>query len=519
MDGEATNTARTALLLALPMRALQDAGKTRGRAQGGGPRERVLGGTIELPFWLIVVIGVLALMSLVDRLLVPSLRWMLRRRVNEAIDELNARLKLRIQPFKLTKRESLIDRIVYDADLARAIEAHSEQTGEPRDVTFTRVKGYAKEIVPSFNAWAYFKFGTHAARWLSNALYRVRLGYYDEDKIKAIDPDATVVFVINHRSNMDYVLVTYLAAASSALSYAVGEWARVMLLQTLIRSMGAYFIRRDSSDPLYRKVLARYVQIATAEGVTQAVFPEGGLTRDGALRPARLGLLSYIVGRFDLNGPRDVVFIPVGINYDRVIEDRNLTASIAKEAGTPHQRRGAKAVAGYLLQALGLRLSGRWHKFGYASVSFGEPLSLKSHLNEGKIDLRRLDETQRFEETDKIAKALMARIARIVPVLPVPLIATIFETAGSEALSLIDIKTRAQNLVETLRARGVHVHVPRQDLDYALEVGLRIMTMRHLVEETEGMLCVNPREAVLIRYYSNSIAHHFARHGAKDGEG
>ena len=44
----------------------------------------------------------------------------------------------------------------------------------------------------------------------------------------------------------------------------------------LIRSMGAYFVRRDSRDPLYRAVLQRYVQMATDAGLTQAVFPEGG---------------------------------------------------------------------------------------------------------------------------------------------------------------------------------------------------------------------------------------------------
>ena len=93
------------------------------------------------------------------------------------------------------------------------------------------------------------------------------------------------------------------------------------LLQNLIRSMGAYFVRRDLSEPLYRSVLSRYVQLAAA-GVTQAMFPEGGLTRDGALRAPKLGLLGYIVGRFDPKGARDVVFVPVGINYDRVIEDR-----------------------------------------------------------------------------------------------------------------------------------------------------------------------------------------------------
>ena len=124
-----------------------------------------------------------------------------------------------------------------------------------------------------------------------------------------------------------------MASTSSALSYAVGEWARVWLLQSLIRSMGAYFVRRDSREPLYRRVLARYVHMAVAGGLTQAMFPEGGLTRDGALRPAKLGLLSYMVSGFDPKGARDAVFVPVGINYDRVIEDRVQTAGIAAPGG------------------------------------------------------------------------------------------------------------------------------------------------------------------------------------------
>jgi glycerol-3-phosphate O-acyltransferase len=463
---------------------------------------------IEMPVWFVVLAGLLALIGLIDRLLVPTARWMLRRRFSDAIDELNTRLKLRIQPFKLTRRESLIDRMVYDQELMRAVEAHALASGEPRAVTMARVKAYAREIVPTFNAWTYFSFGAKAARWLSNALYRVRLGYFDEEKLKLVDADSTVVFVINHRSNMDYVLVTYLAAASSALSYAVGEWARVVFLQTMIRSMGAYFIRRDSGDPLYRKVLARYVQIATAEGVTQAVFPEGGLTRDGALRPAKLGLLSYITGRFDPAAQRDLVFVPVGLNYDRVLEDRTLTASLAKDAGETPQRRGAMAVAGYLWHALRLRLTGRWRRFGYASVSFGEPLSLRAWLATRQLDLREMSEEARFAATGEIAALMMGRIAAIVPVLPVPLIATVFDRAGDEALSRMELMGRVQALIQALTTMNVHVHIPRRDIDYAVETGLRILTMRHLVLEEDGLLRAAPRERVLIRYYANSIAHH-----------
>lgn len=101
------------------------------------------------------------------------------------------------------------------------------------------------------------------------------MGYSDEAGLTAIPRGATVVFVMNHRSNMDYVLVGCLAARQAAPSYTVGEWARIWPLQTLIRSMGAYFVRRNSRDELYRRVLERYVAMATAAGVTQAVYPEG----------------------------------------------------------------------------------------------------------------------------------------------------------------------------------------------------------------------------------------------------
>lgn len=57
--------------------------------------------------------------------------------------------------------------------------------------------------------------------------------------------------------------------------------------------MGAYFVRRNSGDDLYRRVLERYIAMATEAGVPQAVFPEGGLSRDGRLREPRLGVLDY----------------------------------------------------------------------------------------------------------------------------------------------------------------------------------------------------------------------------------
>lgn len=467
--------------------------------------------TVTLPLWLVIVIGVLSIMAALDHLLLPSARWVMRRRLNRAIDELNTRLKLRIQPFKLAKRQSLIDQLVFDPDVLGEIEQYARTNGVTREIAQGVARRYAREIVPSFSAYAYFGVGARLARWVSTMLYRVRLGYLDEDALKTVDPDSSVIFVINHRSNMDYVLVTYMVSSSSALSYAVGEWARVWLLQSLIRSMGAYFVRRDSREPLYRKVLARYVHMAVSGGLAQAMFPEGGLTRDGLLQPPKLGLIGYMVTGFDTKGPRDAVFVPVGINYDRVLEDRlQLGAAAAKAGGTARHRFNLIVLLKAFASHIGLALRGRWFRFGYACVSFGAPVSLRQYAKERGIDFRVLDQAARFAEVERLANVLMAKVGNVVPVLPVALVATALLDA-SAPLSMLELKANVLDLTRRLAARGAHVHIPRGDQDYAIEVGLRMLRLRHLVVEQDGLYRIEAEEAPLLRYYANSIAHLLAR--------
>jgi len=464
--------------------------------------------TVAVPLWLVVLAGVLAAVALLDRLLVPSVRWALRRRANRAIDRLNERLHLHIQPFKLTRRQVLIDRLLYDPEVLNAIEEYARETGAPREAAMAKARRYAREIVPSFSAYTYFRVGTRLARKLSRALYRVRLGYANDAALKAVDPSSSVVFVINHRSNMDYVLVTYVAAAASALSYAVGEWAQIWGLRGLISSMGAYFIRRNSRDLLYRRVLARYVHMATTAGVAQAVFPEGGLSRDGALRSPKFGLLGYMVSGFDPAGAKDIVFVPVGVNYDRVLEDRNLTGAAALEPGKePTFRFNPMIFVRYIMRAAWQTMRGRRFRNGYACVSFGDPISLRWYLSHRGVDYRTLPSESRNGEVEVLGRYLMEAVARVIPALPVPLVATALLEADGAGLTPFELKGRVFDLLGELERAGAYVHIPRADRDYAIDVGLRMLKMRRLVLENAGLLSASPVETALLRYYANSIAH------------
>jgi glycerol-3-phosphate O-acyltransferase len=462
--------------------------------------------TVSLPIWLAVLVAALALWALVGHFVLPGARWILRRRVNRVLEEVEARLKIRIPPFKLTKRDVLIERLVDDPQVQAAAEAEERETGVSRSAVRRRIGTYAREIVPQFNAYLYFRLGYGVARWFVRLLYRVRLGYSDEEGLAALDPNSTVVFVINHRSNMDYVLVSYLAAEKAALSYAVGEWARIWPLQTLIRSMGAYFVRRNSKDPLYRKVLERYVAMATAAGVTQAVFPEGGLSREGTLRKPRLGILDYTVRAFDPAG-RDVAFVPVGINYDRVFEDRSFRLELDRTGPKPRAAGAAAKTLRFVLRNLALMARNRWHRFGYACVNFGSPVSLAKYAKSRGVDFRALSKEERFARVEKLGDDLMAAIAAVIPVVPVPLVATVFVREPDRARSELELKAEVLELLRGLAARGAHVYVPRKDQDYAIVVGLRMLTLRRLVEEKDGLFSARPEELPLLRYYANSIAH------------
>jgi glycerol-3-phosphate O-acyltransferase len=418
---------------------------------------------IPLPAWLVVVAGALSLWAILDHLLIPGARWFFGRRASRVIDELNTRLQLQIPLFQRTKRQVLIDRLTYDPKVMESVEAEAQRSDVPREVLTREVERYAREIVPSFNVYLYFRIGYYLARRILQFLYRVRLGYADDEALAKIEPTASIVFLMNHRSNMDYIIVAYMAATRSALSYAVGEWARTWPLQSIIKSLGGFFVRRESDNPLYRRVLARYVQMATAGGVVQAFYPEGRFTRDGRLRKPRLGLISYMVSVFDPKGERDLVFIPVGINYDRVLEDRALVRELDPQASPRSKTYTVVAFLRFLGHQVKLLLERRWYRFGYACVNFGTPVSMRSYTARTRMDFRPLDAEARFGAVEQLGNELLDAIATAIPVLPVPLIATVFLRHPQTAMSELEIKAQTHALINDLEQRGAYVHIPRSN--------------------------------------------------------
>ncbi len=462
-------------------------------------------GTVSLPFWLFILLLVTALLLVLDRILLPGFRWYLRRRVNRVIEEVNTRLDIEIRPFQLTRKQALIDQLVFDDKVVAAMKEYATEHNMPKEVVQEKVFRYANEIAPSFNAYIYFRFGYWLAKTLGRMLYRVRVGFHDEGELSQVDPNASVVFVMNHRSNMDYVLVSFLVAEKTALSYAVGEWARIWPLQSLIKSMGAFFVRRNSRNPLYRRVLERYVNLATRAGVCQAVFLEGGLTRDGALREPRQGFLDYMLRDYRPGNDRDVVFVPVGINYDRVLEDMSLVRKLDPEVESRSPWFVIKTSFRFGLKTLLMSRKKRWLRFGYASVNFGKPVSVFEYCQQHSVNLSELEQERRFQHIEELSHQLMDEIADVVPVLPVALMSEVVLASQSDWLSELGVKTAAVTRIEDLHARGAPIRISASACEDVLTAALSMLEGRGFIERKNGLIRARPEALDLLNYYANSI--------------
>jgi glycerol-3-phosphate O-acyltransferase len=381
------------------------------------------------------------------------------------------------------------------------------------DATWQRVRHYLREIVPFFNILAYYRLGYNVSRVLLRMFYKVSVEYERPDPFRGLPRDAIVVYLMNHRSNADYVVVSFVLMGDVSISYAVGEWARAFPLEYLFKSFGSYFIRRRYREPLYHAVLRSYVQLITRNGVTQGIFPEGGLTRDGTLRPGKIGLLDAILGVARDPAVRSRMFVvPVAINYDRVLEDRTLLRELSSGDRKPSTSRFAQAreVAGFAFWNLGRLLTRRWKRYGRAAVAIGAPVSVDAWLEESEavgVDVLSLERPERLPRIQAFCDEVLQRIGRIIPVTPVPLACAAIQSFDADFISKAALLERMSTMRDVLLELNGRVVRADRDIEETFDRAYRMLRMRRVLARTGNGFLVLPRGRPLVSYYANSIVH------------
>jgi glycerol-3-phosphate O-acyltransferase len=428
------------------------------------------------------------------------------------------RFRARVDRFKLTGKPYISDALLADEAIAEAVRLHAREHALDEEKAWQRVRVYIDEIVPAFNLLMYYQFGYALSSALLNLFYKVTVKVRSPEAFARLPRESIVIYLMNHRSNADYVLAGYALAGQVAISYAVGEWARVFPLEYLFKSFGSYFIRRRYREPLYHTVLERYVQLITRNGVTQGIFPEGGLSRDGKLRPAKIGLLDYVLGIAREPGFAERMYVvPVAINYDRVLEDRSLLRELrASEAGarTPKWRQ-FREVASFALSGFGRLSTRRWKRYGRAAVVIGEPVAVAPWLEAqhaaaraaGHASFFDLPRTERLGAVQTVCDVAMTRIGAIIPVTAVPLTCAALQTFDAEYVEEAKLLGRIEELRDVLIAQGAEVSEPAREAQETFERACRMLMRRKVLLKQGDAYVILPRGRELISYYANGIAH------------
>ncbi len=345
-----------------------------------------------------------------------------------------------------------------DPTITTAVQAHMAEHGLSEQAVRRQVRKYLDEIIPHFNVLSYYTVGYNLAKILVNLLYKTSVDYQDERALEQIPRRDVVVYLMNHRSYADYVVVAY--------------------------------------------VLARGVH------VSYAVFPEGGLSRDGKLRPPKLGLLDYICRTLtDPGFDRDIWFVPVALNYDRVLEDRSLIRELITAGGRPSRLAQLGTVVSYLISNTVRLLTGRLKRYGRVAVNFGTPQSLRAWLKTAPQDILTRPKEERLPELDRLAREMLTRIGAIIPVTPVPLAAAALLSFGQTVITKDALLERMDQLRDRLKDVNGKVVRGGARIAEVWDRAWRMLRMRRLVVADGDTLVVLPRGRPLLEFYANSIAH------------
>ncbi|XP_054437487.1 glycerol-3-phosphate acyltransferase 1, mitochondrial isoform X2 [Pteronotus mesoamericanus] len=194
----------------------------------------------------------------------------------------------------------------------------------------------------------------------------------------ATEMNLPLIFLPVHRSHIDYLLLTFILFCHNikAPYIASGNNLNIPIFSTLIHKLGGFFIRRKldempdgRKDVLYRALLHGHIVELLRQQQFLEIFLEGTRSRSGKTSCPRAGLLSVVVDTVSTNTIPDILVIPVGISYDRIIEGHYN----GEQLGKPKKNESFWSIARGVIRMLR-------KNYGCVRVDFAQPFSLKEYL-------------------------------------------------------------------------------------------------------------------------------------------
>ncbi|OEC59195.1 glycerol-3-phosphate 1-O-acyltransferase PlsB [Pseudomonas sp. ENNP23] len=411
----------------------------------------------------------------------------------------------------LSHRRNLVKGLVHAPLVRQAIAEEAEREKISPAKAEAQALKYGNEIASDF-AYTAIRFLEVVLSWFWNKLYEgIKVNHIEG--VQDIAQGHEVIYVPCHRSHIDYLLLSYLLFRNGLTPphIAAGINLNMPVIGGLLRRGGAFFMRRTfKGNPLYTSVFNEYLHTLFSRGFPVEYFVEGGRSRTGRMLHPKTGMLAITLRSFLRSSRLPIVFVPVYIGYERVLEGRTYLGELR---GASKKKESIFDIF-KVISALKLR-------FGSVAVNFGEPIKLAEFLDQQQPDWRAQELGPQFrpawlnDTTNRLAVRIARHLNDAAAINPVNLVALALLSTSRLALDERAL-TRVLDLYLTL-LRAVpyspHATLPEGNGQALIQY---VQSMDLLAEQKDALgkiLYLDEQNAVLMTYYRNNVLHIFALPG------
>ncbi|MCX7166450.1 MAG: glycerol-3-phosphate 1-O-acyltransferase PlsB [Rhodocyclales bacterium] len=364
-----------------------------------------------------------------------------------------------------------------------------------REFAFEIASDYTYSVVKAFALFL---------TWVWNKVYN-GIEVHNFERVTTVAPGHGVIYVPCHRSHADYLLLSYIIFTRGLMvpHIAAGSNLNLPVVGSILRRSGAFFLRRKiKGEPLYAAVFQEYVHLMIDRGFPMEYFIEGGRSRSGRTLAPKAGILAMTIQSFVRSHVRPLVFVPVYIGYEKLMEG---SSYIAELHGRPKK---SESLIGLVRAARVLK-----RNFGRVHVNFGPPLALAEFLEAHHPDWRNDSPEAQAPwlrgAVDATATELARRINSLAVVNPVNLLAVTLLSTPKHAADVRLLQKQIEHVQYLLaespyKASIITCELPADEvIDYVCGLDL-VECYPHPLGE---MIRAEEQQAALLAYFRNNVLH------------
>lgn len=431
---------------------------------------------------------------------------------DENIDNIQRKLADRLIEIKtatlgpdISHRRTLVRDLVLSPSVQNAIQKRSNEDNISIYKASLQARRYLYEIVADWSSITIRILQSGLTAFWNKFYSGIEVNHSEILRKLALNHE--LVYVPCHRSHIDYLLLSYVIHYEGLAipQIAAGKNLNMPVIGSILRGGGAFFIRRSfKGNELYSTVLFEYISKLLSLGTPIEYFVEGGRSRTGRLLKPKPGMLSMTIRGYLKYRKRPVVFIPVYIGYEKMIEGRSYLAELSGY----HKKTETLFTSVTSI----LRIKGN---FGKAYANFGAPVFLSDILDDqySQWHILDYDDTNRPEwlksVVNETSQQIMTRINQAASVNSVNLLSTILLATSrqhmdeSELVRVLDIIT---SLIRSLDYSN-HVTITALTGEEQIKRAELLGMVKRREHQLGDIIYLDPKNSVLLTYYRNNILH------------